>query len=113
MTVTEKCDVYSFGIVALEIMFGNHPGDFITSIVSTKLAQNLMLQGLLDKRLPSPDESDLRLSRDVVRVVKLALRCVNPDPKSRPSMSQVSRELAVRAPLLPTPFRSISVLHLM
>ncbi|KAH6781555.1 hypothetical protein C2S51_006848 [Perilla frutescens var. frutescens] len=113
MVVTEKCDVYSFGVVALEIMFGDHPGDFLSSVmISTHCAQNLMLQQLLDKRLASPDE-DVRVSRDVVRVVTTALKCISSDPKSRPSMKEVSQELGARAPPLPMPFRSISMLHLM
>ncbi|KAH6781554.1 Leucine-rich repeat receptor-like protein kinase family protein [Perilla frutescens var. frutescens] len=57
MVVTEKCGVYSFGVVALEIMFGNYPGDFLSSMmISTQFAQNLMVQQLLDKRLAPPDE---------------------------------------------------------
>ncbi|KAH6758397.1 hypothetical protein C2S51_018632 [Perilla frutescens var. frutescens] len=113
MVVTEKCDVYSFGVVALEIMFGDHPSDFLSSMmISTQFAQKLMLQQLLDKRLASPDE-DVRVSRDVVRVVKTSLKCISSDPKSRPSMKEVSQELGARAPPLPIPFRSITMLQLM
>ncbi|KAH6837485.1 hypothetical protein C2S53_020617 [Perilla frutescens var. hirtella] len=113
MVVTEKCDVYSFGVVALEIMFGDHPSDFLSSMmISTQFAQNLMLQQLLDKRLASPDE-DVRVSRDVVHVVTTALKCISSEPKSRPSMKEVSQELGARAPPLPMPFRSITMLQLM
>ena len=115
MMVTEKCDVYSFGVVALEIMFGDHPGHFISSMTtmrSTLSAQNMMVQQLLDKRLSSPDE-DVRLSREVVGVVKTALKCISCDPKLRPYMKEVSQELAKHPPRLTMPFRSISVLHLM
>ncbi|KAL9166959.1 hypothetical protein ABFS82_05G064700 [Erythranthe guttata] len=114
MAVTEKCDVYSFGVVALETMFGSHPGEFLTSVfVSERNSENLMLQDLLDKRLPSPDDEDLKAARDVVRVVRIALTCVSSDPKSRPSMSRVCDELDVRGPPLPMPLRSISISHLM
>ncbi|KAI3453354.1 hypothetical protein Pfo_010017 [Paulownia fortunei] len=111
MVVTEKCDVYSFGVVALEIMFGSHPGEFLSSMMSRHFPQNLMLHDLLDKRLPSPD--DLRLARKVVLIVTIALTCISPDPKSRPSMNQVSQELFVRGPPLPMPLRAISMLQLM
>ncbi|PRQ41022.1 putative protein kinase RLK-Pelle-LRR-XI-1 family [Rosa chinensis] len=30
MAVTEKCDVYGFGVVALEIIIGRHPGELIS-----------------------------------------------------------------------------------
>ncbi|KAF3455562.1 hypothetical protein FNV43_RR00194 [Rhamnella rubrinervis] len=32
MEVNEKCDVYSFGIVTLEVIMGSHPGDLISSL---------------------------------------------------------------------------------
>ncbi|XP_059446603.1 MDIS1-interacting receptor like kinase 2-like [Corylus avellana] len=32
--VNEKCDVYSFGMVALEVIMGRHPGSFISTISS-------------------------------------------------------------------------------
>ncbi|KAL8529696.1 hypothetical protein ACS0TY_006947 [Phlomoides rotata] len=94
MVVTEKCDVYSFGVVALEIMFGNHPGDFLSSMVSKKLDQSMMLQDLWDKRPPSPN--DVKVCREMVHVVKIALKCVSHDPKFRPSMNRVSKELVAR-----------------
>ncbi|XP_057781020.1 MDIS1-interacting receptor like kinase 2-like isoform X3 [Salvia miltiorrhiza] len=117
MVVTEKCDVYSFGVLALEIVCGDHPGDFVSSVTMTKgssapFARNLMVQQLLDKRLASPDE-DVRVSREIVGVVKIALKCVSCDPKSRPSMKEVSQELAANPPRLSMPFRSLSVLQLM
>ncbi|XP_047974142.1 MDIS1-interacting receptor like kinase 2-like [Salvia hispanica] len=116
MVVTEKCDVYSFGVLALEVMFGDHPGDIISSMMtmkrSTQFAQNMMVQQLLDKRLPSPEE-DVRLSMEVVGVVKTALKCISCDPKLRLYMKEVSQELAKHPPWLTMPFRSVSVLHLM
>ena len=30
--VTEKCDVYSFGVLVLELFMGSHPGDFLSSL---------------------------------------------------------------------------------
>ncbi|KAI3452326.1 hypothetical protein Pfo_008991 [Paulownia fortunei] len=111
MTVTEKCDVYSFGVVALETMFGSHPGEFLSYMISNQSAENLMLQDLIDRRLPPP--FDLRVARDVVRVVTIALDCLSPDPKSRPWMKQVSQEFLVPAPLLAGPLRSISMLQLL
>ena len=35
MEVNDKCDVYSFGVLALEILCGGHPGDFITSLMTS------------------------------------------------------------------------------
>ncbi|KAJ0048754.1 hypothetical protein Pint_16681 [Pistacia integerrima] len=30
MKVTEKCDVYSFGVLVLEVILDKHPGDVLT-----------------------------------------------------------------------------------
>ncbi|KAG6391747.1 hypothetical protein SASPL_149506 [Salvia splendens] len=106
---------YLLHLIALDLSF-NHPGDFVSSMTrmkrSTQFAQNMMVQRLLDKRLASPEE-DVRLSREVARVVKTALKCISSDPKLRPCMKEVSQELAKHPPRLTMPFRSISMLHLM
>uniref|UniRef100_A0A2N9FT90 non-specific serine/threonine protein kinase n=1 Tax=Fagus sylvatica TaxID=28930 RepID=A0A2N9FT90_FAGSY len=55
MVVTEKCDVYSFGVVALEILMGKHPGELLSSLSSPSSSQNVMLNEILDQRLPPPN----------------------------------------------------------
>ncbi|GJW78587.1 MDIS1-interacting receptor like kinase 2-like protein [Tanacetum coccineum] len=37
MKVTEKCDVYSFGVLVLEVIKGEHPGDIVTSLTSSSI----------------------------------------------------------------------------
>ncbi|KAK1381337.1 hypothetical protein POM88_028081 [Heracleum sosnowskyi] len=49
MVVTEKCDVYSFGVMALEIMMGSHPGDLLSSFTAPQSIQNRMLSDGPDK----------------------------------------------------------------
>lgn len=53
MVVTEKCDVYSFGVAALETITERHPGELL-SLLASSSAQNIMLIDILDLRLPSP-----------------------------------------------------------
>ncbi|XP_031272657.1 MDIS1-interacting receptor like kinase 2-like [Pistacia vera] len=48
MTITEKCDVYSFGVLVLEIIRGNHPGDFLSLFPSLSSNVNLVLTDMLD-----------------------------------------------------------------
>ncbi|KAF6152095.1 hypothetical protein GIB67_031417 [Kingdonia uniflora] len=50
MRVTEKCDMYSFGVLTLEVLIGKHPGErifFLTSSLSPT-GQNVLLKDLLD-----------------------------------------------------------------
>ncbi|XP_039120145.1 MDIS1-interacting receptor like kinase 2-like [Dioscorea cayenensis subsp. rotundata] len=58
MRVTEKCDVYSFRIVALEVICGTHPGDLLSN-----LSLSMLVKDILDPRLPFPlhiaDQQDL------------------------------------------------------
>ncbi|KAK9047438.1 hypothetical protein V6N11_053282 [Hibiscus sabdariffa] len=37
MKVTEKCDVYSFGVFIMEVIMGSHPGDLISTLPSSSL----------------------------------------------------------------------------
>ncbi|PIN21533.1 Serine/threonine protein kinase [Handroanthus impetiginosus] len=112
MIVNEKCDVYSFGVIALETISGSHPGEFISSIIRRSTAENIIFQDFLDKRLPPL--VDLRVAMDIVRVVSIALACLNPNPKSRPSMKEVSQEFLVNNPLkLSQPLHNMSMLELM
>ncbi|THG12673.1 hypothetical protein TEA_026800 [Camellia sinensis var. sinensis] len=63
MKVTEKCDIYSFGVLALEVIKGKHPGDFITSLL-TAAVENIKLKVVLDQRLspPSPEVEEVVIS---------------------------------------------------
>jgi hypothetical protein len=54
MKVTEKFDVYNFGVVALEIIMEKHPTELLTSLSSSSY-QNMMLHEILDQRLPPPN----------------------------------------------------------
>ncbi|KAL4654846.1 hypothetical protein ACB092_01G409800 [Castanea dentata] len=88
MVVTEKCDVYSFGMVALEILMGKHPGELLTSL-STLSSQNLMLKEILDQRLPPPNRS---IAQDIFFAASIAFACLRTKPRSRPTMKWVSQE---------------------
>ena len=90
MVVTEKYDVYSFGMVALETMMGIHPGDLVNSLSSSS-TQNIILKDILDSRLSYPKGS--RVVNDVALIVSLALKCLHCNPQLRPSMQQVSWRL--------------------
>ena len=93
MEVSEKCDVYSFGVVALEAIIGRHPGDLISSFLSSSFSlssHDVLLEDVLDQRLAHPTN---RVAEKVVLMAKIALTCLHTSPQSRPTMQQVYQKL--------------------
>lgn len=90
MKVTEKCDVYSFGVLALEVIKGEHPGYIITSLTSSSTAK-VDFKDLVDPRLPVPL---LEIKKVITSILILATRCVNSNPEIRPTMYDVSQKIA-------------------
>ncbi|XP_045831009.1 MDIS1-interacting receptor like kinase 2-like [Trifolium pratense] len=87
--VNEKCDVFSFGVLCLEIIIGKHPGDLISTFFSSSeapKAYNLLLKDVLDQRLPLPENS---VAKDVILIAKMGFACLSDNPHSRPTMKQV------------------------
>ncbi|XP_043704703.1 probable leucine-rich repeat receptor-like protein kinase At1g35710 [Telopea speciosissima] len=89
MVVTEKCDVYSFGVLALETIMGRHPGELISSL-SLPNAKDIILEDLLDPRLPPPTQL---VAQDLIFSLTLAISCLRTNPKSRPTMQYISQKL--------------------
>ena len=110
MVVNEKCDVYSFSVVVLETIMGRHLGELISSLASSS-TQHIMLKDVLDPRItPHINQT---IAQSMVLVVTLALAGLRSNPKSRPTMKQVSQELFVQRSQLPKPFAEISMRQLM
>ncbi|CAM0950528.1 unnamed protein product [Alopecurus aequalis] len=84
--VTEKCDVYSFGVLVLELFMGHHPGDFLSSMAN----KTTPLEDLLDIRLPLPEAE---IASEIFKVVAVAVSCIKPDPSPRPTMEEVIKVL--------------------
>lgn len=91
MKVTEKCDVYSFGVLTLEIIKGEHPGDLVTSLTFAS-DKKTDLKDLMDHRLPIPHPE---IKRVLTSIMILAIRCVKSNPKMRPTMYDVSQQIAM------------------
>ncbi|KAE8720677.1 hypothetical protein F3Y22_tig00018586pilonHSYRG00016 [Hibiscus syriacus] len=93
--LTEKADVFGFGIVALEILSGRPNSD--NSMEDDKiyllewawvLHENNESLDLVDRNLIEFDENE------ALRVVKVALLCTQGSPSMRPPMSRVVAMLA-------------------
>ncbi|CAL5401741.1 unnamed protein product [Camellia sinensis] len=90
MEVNQKCDVYSFGVLALEVIMGKHLGDLISSSSSsTSSTQGIFLKDVLDQHPASRNQ----VAEQVV-VAKLTFACLHTTPISRPTMQQVATMLS-------------------
>ncbi|KAK7313193.1 hypothetical protein VNO77_37690 [Canavalia gladiata] len=88
--LTEKADVFSFGVVALEIVSGRSNSDFTLEGERTYLLEwtwhlheNKNIIELVDSRLSEFEEEEVK------RIVGIALLCTQSSPTLRPSMSRV------------------------
>ncbi|KAI8015558.1 Receptor-like protein 35 [Camellia lanceoleosa] len=108
MVVTEKCDTYSFGVVALETIMGRHPGELLSSLESLS-AQNIMLTDVLDPRLPPP--TNPIVVGNIVLVARMAIACLRSEPRSRPTMLRISQEFQSCRKTFATPLYAISLLQ--
>ncbi|GAA0171968.1 hypothetical protein LIER_41256 [Lithospermum erythrorhizon] len=89
--VSEKCDVYSFGILLLEIITGRKPLEKLpngTKRTITEWAEPFILKGkfkdLVDQKLQGKfDENQFK------QVINVAALCVQTEPEKRPTMKEV------------------------
>ncbi|XP_013738052.1 receptor-like serine/threonine-protein kinase At4g25390 [Brassica napus] len=91
--VSEKCDVYSYGVLLLVLVSGRRPLEMTGSASeiqranlmswARKLARRGKLVDLVDQKLQNLDQEQ------AVLCIKVALQCLQRLPVSRPSMKQV------------------------
>ncbi|KAK4589476.1 hypothetical protein RGQ29_020162 [Quercus rubra] len=89
--LTDKADVFSFGVVALEIVAGKNnmkyqPNENFVCLLDKAivLQQKGNLMELVDPELGSEFSK-----KEVLRMIKVALLCTNPSPAPRPTMTAV------------------------
>lgn len=83
--VTTKCDVYSFGVLLLEIVMGRYPSE-LQSHTSLQGQHHKLAMETFDKHQSS---TTLVEREEVSLLVQVALACLQPSPKSRPEMQIV------------------------
>ncbi|XP_073115011.1 probable serine/threonine-protein kinase At1g01540 [Elaeis guineensis] len=89
--LNESSDIYSFGILIMEIVSGRNPVDYnrppgevnLVEWLKT-LVSNRNSEGVLDPKLLEKPSS-----RALKRTLLVALRCVDPDSQKRPKMGHV------------------------
>ncbi|XP_071690244.1 probably inactive leucine-rich repeat receptor-like protein kinase At3g28040 [Rutidosis leptorrhynchoides] len=102
LRVNEKCDVYGFGVLILEIVTGRRSIEYgddnvliLNEEVKRMLEDGTVLECVDESMGEYPEE-------EVLPVIKLALVCTSQIPSSRPSMAEVIQILHV----IKTPIRN-------
>lgn len=93
MKITEKSDVYSYGVVVLEVLTGKQPIDPTVPEglhLVDWVRQNRGSLEVLDSSLRSRTEAE---ADEMMQVLGTALLCVNASPDERPTMKDVAAML--------------------
>lgn len=91
--VTDKCDVYSFGVLMLELMTGRQPtvmaveGVDLVDAVLSAVERNCVMD-MIDKKILEQGSRD-----EIQKFTQLALKCVAEVGMERPTMVEVVSEL--------------------
>ncbi|XP_010450675.1 PREDICTED: cysteine-rich receptor-like protein kinase 42 [Camelina sativa] len=106
--LTEKADVYSFGVLVLEISCGKRNNAFVP--VTGHLLQrvwNLYTLNRLVEALDSCLKDEVRQEQgreaEACKVLRVGLLCTQASPSLRPSMEEVIRMLTESEYLIPSP----------
>ncbi|WOH01221.1 hypothetical protein DCAR_0520602 [Daucus carota subsp. sativus] len=106
--LSEKADIYSFGVLVLEIISGRKNTDLTLNSdmqylpeYAWKLFERSKVMDLVEPRL----REDGFLEREVLQTIQVAFLCLQPHADLRPPMSEVVAMLTCRVDMTATPLK--------
>ncbi|KAH6812583.1 Protein kinase superfamily protein [Perilla frutescens var. frutescens] len=89
--LNEKSDIYSFGILIMEIITGRSPVDYSRPQGEVNLVEWLktMVGNRKSEEVVDPKMPERPASKALKRLILVALKCVDPDAQKRPKMGHV------------------------
>ncbi|PIN21373.1 Serine/threonine protein kinase [Handroanthus impetiginosus] len=92
--ITEKCDVYGFGILTLEVVTGKRPVEYMEDdvVVLCDMVREALDEGRIEECIDKKLNGNYPME-EAIPVVKLGLICASQVPSNRPDMEEVVRIL--------------------
>uniref|UniRef100_A0A0A8XPK7 Protein kinase domain-containing protein n=1 Tax=Arundo donax TaxID=35708 RepID=A0A0A8XPK7_ARUDO len=100
--LTEKSDVYAFGVVLLELLLGRKPAEKTAQALCQSIVTWAMPQLTDRSKLPNIIDPMIKNTMDLkhlYQVAAMAVLCVQPEPSYRPLITDVLHSLVPLVPL--------------
>ncbi|KAG6427710.1 hypothetical protein SASPL_111956 [Salvia splendens] len=92
--ITDKCDVYGFGVLTLEVLTGKRPVEYMEDdvVVLSDMVREALDEGRIEECIDKKLKGGYPME-EAISIVKLGLICASQVPSSRPDMDEVIRIL--------------------
>ncbi|GAY53950.1 putative LRR receptor-like serine/threonine-protein kinase IRK [Citrus sinensis] len=88
--ITDKCDVYGFGVLVLEVVTGKRPVEYMEDdvVVLCDMVRGALEEGRVEECIDEKLQGKFP-SEEAIPVMKLGLICTSQVPSNRPDMEEV------------------------
>uniref|UniRef100_A0A5B7AN44 Protein kinase domain-containing protein n=1 Tax=Davidia involucrata TaxID=16924 RepID=A0A5B7AN44_DAVIN len=92
--ITEKCDVYGFGVLTLEVVTGKRPVEYMEDdvVVLCDMVRGALEEGRVEECVDGKLRGNFP-AEEAIPVIKLGLICASQVPSNRPDMGEVVKIL--------------------